>query len=101
MERRAFRVDPQLADLARAMRRKPAPAEQRLWYCLRDRRLNGFKFRRQVGIDRYIADFYCAEAMLIVEIDGESHCGNEEDDERRTEKLRTMGYCVVRFSNVD
>jgi very-short-patch-repair endonuclease len=101
MERRAFRVDPQLVDLARGMRQKPAPAEQKLWYCLRDRRLNGFKFRRQVGIDRYIADFYCAETKLIVEIDGESHCGNEENDASRTETLRALGYSVIRFSNVD
>jgi very-short-patch-repair endonuclease len=101
MERRTFRVDPQLVELARGMRRKSAPAEQKLWYCLRDRRLNGFKFRRQVGIDRYIADFYCAQLKLIVEIDGESHCGNEREDQRRTETLNTLGLGVIRFSNVD
>src|SRR5258708_6289757 len=61
MERRAFRVNPQLLSLAREMRHKPAPAEQKLWYCLRNRRLNGFKFRRQHPIDPYVADYCCAE----------------------------------------
>jgi very-short-patch-repair endonuclease len=63
--------------------------------------LNGYKFRRQIGVDRYIADFYCAETRLIVEIDGESHVGNEDADARRTEIFRKLGYRVIRFSNVD
>jgi very-short-patch-repair endonuclease len=65
---RRHRVDRKILERARAMRREAAPAERILWYCLRDRRLGGFKFRRQVGIGRYVADFYCAECHLIVEL---------------------------------
>jgi very-short-patch-repair endonuclease len=61
MERRAFRVDPQLLEFARVLRTVQTTAEEKLWRCLQNRRLNGFKFRRQVPIDRYVADFYCAE----------------------------------------
>ena len=101
MEHRPFSVDPRLLDLAREMRKKPAPAEQKLWYCLRSRRLNGFKFRRQHPVDCYVADYYCAEARLIVEFDGESHIGREQEDAVRTARLNELGYAVVRYSNVD
>ncbi len=83
------------------MRQAPAPAEQRLWYCLRDRRLNGFKFRRQVPVGPYIADFYCAACRLIVELDGDSHAHRHEYDAERTEYLNQDGYVVVRFVNDD
>jgi very-short-patch-repair endonuclease len=103
MERRPFRVDPQLLEFARGMRQKAAPAEQILWWCLRNRRLNGFKFRRQTPIGKYIADFYCAECKLVVELDGESHFEPAADvkDARRTERLNDDGYSVVRYTNVD
>jgi very-short-patch-repair endonuclease len=103
MERRAFRVDPRLLEFARELRRDSAPAEQRLWSCLRTRRLNGFKFRRQFAVDRYVADFYCAECKLIVELDGDSHFepGSELKDAKRTENLEAQGYTVNRFTNVD
>jgi very-short-patch-repair endonuclease len=55
---------------ARSMRRAPTEAEDRLWGALRGRRLNRIKFKRQAPVGTYIADFLCAEAMLIVEIDG-------------------------------
>jgi very-short-patch-repair endonuclease len=103
MERRAFRVDPRLLELARGLRHESAPAEQKLWKCLRNRQLNGFKFRRQFAIDRYVADFYCAECKLIVEIDGASQFEpqSETDDAKRTERLADLGYAVVRFTNID
>jgi lysyl-tRNA synthetase class 2 len=101
MERRAFRVDPQLLALARAMRHEPAPAEQKVWRCLRNRKLNGFKFRRQFAIDRYIADFCCAECKLIVELDGDSHSDREQYDAERTRALQAKGYTVFRCTNVD
>ncbi len=65
--------------------------------------MNGFKFRRQVAIDRYVADFYCAEARLIVELDGDSHFEGDAavNDEMRTAQLNRQGYEVVRFTNVD
>jgi 5-methyltetrahydrofolate--homocysteine methyltransferase len=83
------------------MRKRSAPAEQKLWYCLRDRRLNRLKFRRQVSIDQYVADFYCAESKVIIELDGESHIGQEQNDELRTTQLNRLGFRVIRFSNVD
>ena len=83
------------------MRQEPAPAEEKLWWCLRDRRLNGFKFRRQVGMGRYIADFYCAVCKLVVELDGDSHDGRQEYDEQRTEELGRRGLKVLRFVNTD
>jgi very-short-patch-repair endonuclease len=101
MENRSSRVAPQLLDFARDMRQKPAPAEQTLWYRLRDRRLNGFKFRRQVAIGSYIAEFLCASCKLIVELDGDSHADRQPYDEQRTAELREQGFEVIRFLNTD
>jgi very-short-patch-repair endonuclease len=98
---RPNRVDPELLRRAKEMRHEPAPAEQKLWWCLRDRRLNGFKFRRQYPVRGYVADYYCAEAGLIVELDGDSHEGREEYDARRTDALIQEGFRVVRFVNTD
>ena len=98
---RPHRVSDELLARAREMRHEPAPAEQKLWWCLRDRRLNSFKFRRQVPVLGYVADYYCAERKLIVELDGDSHNGREEYDEKRTQKLMSEGYRIVRFVNTD
>ena len=99
MERRAFRVDPRLLEFARLMRMHETRAEEKLWQCLRNRQLNGFKFRRQVPIDRYVADFYCAESKVIVELDGEAHEEKQESVAERTDRLQNLGYRVVRFTN--
>lgn len=100
-QRRTSRVDPGLLSFAKAMRHSPAPAERKIWRCLRDRKLNGLKFRRQYPVDRFIADFYCAEFRLIVEADGQSHALREAYDADRTSRLNELGYSVVRYSNVD
>jgi very-short-patch-repair endonuclease len=85
------------------MRSEPAPAERKVWRCLRNRRLGGFKFRRQAGIERYIVDYLCAELRLIVELDGHSHYrdGSAENDAKRTARLKALGYEVVRYTNID
>ena len=83
------------------MRHEAAPAEQVLWWCLRNRRLNAFKFRRQFAVLNYVADFYCAECRLIVELDGDSHDGRQKYDEQRTRELNEDGFRVVRFVNTD
>jgi very-short-patch-repair endonuclease len=88
-----------LKGLARALRRNSSDAELRLWYHLRDRRLDGAKFRRQFPVGPYIADFACIEAMLIVELDGGQHSEQVERDAARTEYLERRGYRVVRFWN--
>ena len=94
-------LNPVLLARAREMRHDPAPAEKKLWRCLRDRQLGGFKFRRQHVIGPYIADFYCHACRLIVEIDGESHGHREEYDATRTQILNRGGDHVIRFMNED
>jgi very-short-patch-repair endonuclease len=84
---------------ARQLRQPLSPPEHKLWQLLRGRRLNGFKFRRQHPIGRYIVDFYCAEAGLVVELDGASHLLQVEYDQARMAWLEAQGYHVVRFGN--
>jgi very-short-patch-repair endonuclease len=86
---------------ARSLRREQTDAEQTLWHELRSRRLEGFKFKRQVSLGSYIADFMCFECKLIVEVDGSQHAARAPYDERRTLWLAERGYCVLRFWNVD
>jgi 2-isopropylmalate synthase len=85
---------------ARAMRGAPTDAELRLWRLLRDRRLNGFKFRRQVPVGRYIVDFLCVGSRLIVEADGSQHAESRHD-EVRDAYLASQGWKVLRFRNTD
>ena len=89
------------ASLARALRRKPAPAEAVLWKCLRNRALAGFKFRRQHLIGRYVVDFACPECKVAVEVDGESHLSSRREDEERSRLLELEGWSVQRFWNTE
>jgi very-short-patch-repair endonuclease len=84
---------------SRELRAASTDAERRLWSLVRGRRLGGCKFRRQVPIDRYFADFACVEARLIVEADGGQHSENEREDEGRTAVLEAAGWRVIRFWN--
>jgi very-short-patch-repair endonuclease len=90
-----------LKPLARQKRHHPAPAENLLWECLRNRRIAGLKFRRQHAIERFIVDFYCAEAHLVVEVDGPIHDYTPEEDAIRQEFLESVGTRVIRFTNDD
>ncbi|TZG36203.1 endonuclease domain-containing protein [Agrobacterium sp. B1(2019)] len=83
---------------ARKLRRDETDAEYRLWYELKGRRLNGFKFSRQVPLGAYIADFVCREKMLVVELDGSQHASSPHD-RQRTLWLNGQGYAVLRFWN--
>jgi very-short-patch-repair endonuclease len=83
---------------ARQLRVNSTDAERRLWSLLRDRRMGGYKFRRQCPIGPYIADFACFEHMLIVEADGGQHADNP-NDQRRTNWLQAQGWRVIRFWN--
>jgi len=85
--------------LARKLRRNQSEAEKRLWRAVRSRRLGGYKFRRQVPIGHFIADFLCEDARLIVELDGGQHAENKADDLLRTQSLEAFGYRVIRFWN--
>ena len=86
---------------ARELRKSSPDAEQAIWRALRDRQLDGYKFRRQRPIGRYFADFACIEAKLIVELDGGQHFEPEAmaADERRTTELRRLGFQVLRFTD--
>jgi very-short-patch-repair endonuclease len=84
---------------AARLRAASTDAEQRLWYDLRNRQLGGFKFRRQVTVGRFIADFACFECQLIVEADGGQH--GAEQDAARSAYLGTLGWKVLRFWNND
>jgi very-short-patch-repair endonuclease len=86
---------------ARALRRDPPDAEKKLWRMLRDRRLDGVKFRRQFPIGRYISDFCCIKRRLIVELDGGQHAERAEYDLRRTASLESRGFRVLRFWNAE
>ena len=84
-------------DYARGLRRRQTDAERRLWARLRDRRLLGVRFARQVPIGPYIVDFCCREQRLIVELDGGQHATRADYDAGRTALLEGLGYRVLRF----
>jgi very-short-patch-repair endonuclease len=86
---------------ARRLRRDQTNAERALWFRLRDRRLQGLKFRRQVTIGHYIADFCCESQRLIIELDGGQHAERSIPDAERTAALEAQGYLVLRFWNND
>jgi very-short-patch-repair endonuclease len=86
---------------ARNLRQQQTDAERKLWFRLRDRRLHGMKFRRQVPVDRYVVDFCCEAAHLIVELDGGQHVKRNAEDAKRTETLESEGYLVLRLWNHD
>jgi very-short-patch-repair endonuclease len=83
---------------ARRLRHAPPATERLLWTLLRHRRLDGLKFRRQVPLGRYVADFLCPRHRLIVEADGPHHEDSLHDVERDA-WLRAQGFRVLRFTN--
>ena len=82
------------------LRRDATDAERRLWSALRDRRLSGYRFRRQFPIGPFIVDFACTHCRLIVEVDRSQHA-DSETDRKRTAFLETEGWRVLRFWNGD
>ncbi|HLH12511.1 MAG TPA: DUF559 domain-containing protein [Methylovirgula sp.] len=88
---------------ARQLRRNQTSAEEQLWRALRGRKLNGFKFVRQLPLGPYFADFVCREQKLVVEVDGATHGSDAEvsRDERRSAYLAGLGYRVVRITNAE
>ena len=89
-----------LMERAKAMRSKPTEAERALWSILRNKRLAGYKFKRQVVLDFYIVDFVNFEHRLIVEADGSQHADNVGDD-RRDAYLANENFRILRFWNND
>ena len=88
------------SERARQLRRNSTDAERRLWSALRDRRLEGYRFRRQYPIGSYIVDFACTRYRLIVEADGGQHA-DSDSDHRRDAWLEGEGWRVLRFWNND
>jgi len=88
---------------AKSLRMNMTQAETILWNALRNNKLNGYKFRRQHPISRFIADFYCHEARLVIEIDGEIH--NDIDshayDRDRSNIIKELDIKVIRFTNYE
>jgi very-short-patch-repair endonuclease len=93
------RGDSLTRQLARNLRKNSSDAEKLLWFYLRDRRLNGFKFRRQYPIGPFIVDFVCLEKKLVIEVDGGQHAEMVAEDLKRTEFLSNYGYKALRFWN--
>lgn len=87
--------------MARQLRNKQTDAERLLWRYLRNRKILGYKFRRQHPIGRYIVDFVCLEKMVVIELDGGQHLEQTEQDMERTEYLSSIGYEVYRYWNND
>ena len=86
---------------ARRLRKEQTPVEAILWRRLRGRQFAGFKFRRQLPVKGYIADFCCPERKLILELDGGQHLETTDYDRRRTEVLKSWGYKVLRYWNTE
>ncbi len=88
---------------AKRLRRDATQAEQKLWQQLRNRRLAGLKFRRQMPIGPYVVDFICLEQGLVIEVDGSQHgtLANQMHDEARTAYLNQQGFQVIRVWNND
>ena len=87
----------------RDLRVKQTEAEKILWQKLRNRQINGFKFFRQLSIGKYIADFYCSELRLVIELDGSHHYEENvfEYDKIREEFMKSLDIKTIRFSNLD
>ena len=96
-----YGAKPETFEAARILRIRMTPAEKLLWERLRNKQLNNLKFRRQHPIHFYIADFYCHEKKLVVELDGKIHekPENLEWDKNRTAVMNDYDIKVIRFTN--
>jgi very-short-patch-repair endonuclease len=95
------RVSETTRDRAIDLRKQATQPEKLLWSILCDRQLDGLKFRRQHPIEPFIVDFYCPEAKLVIELDGESHNDREAYDADRSKLLAKLGLNVMRITNDD
>ena len=95
--------NPKLKQLSRELRKNMTDAEKLLWSKLRMKQLKGLMFSRQKPLGEYIADFYCHQAKLVIEVDGGQHFSDDsiEYDKIRDEFIGSMGLTVLRFTNTD
>ena len=96
-----YGTEPIILKLARKNRKKMTAAERKLWEQLKDRRFLGIKFRRQHPVSRFIADFYCHQAKLIIEVDGGYHLETHQKDSDvgREFELKDLDLTIIRFRN--
>ena len=93
------RIVPETRTRARRLRKDSTDTEGALWNLIRNRQLLGYKFRRQVPVVKYIADFVCLERRLIIELDGGQYQEQTDYDAGRTRCLESQGFMVIRFWN--
>ena len=98
-----FGANAETLRVAGDLRHSTTPAEKALWQRLRNRQVDGFRFRRQHPIDEFIVDFFCYEAMLVIEVDGDVHLDSAqtERDFERTRLLNRLGIQVIRIRNAE
>ena len=89
--------NPKLKDRSRKLRKNATFTERLLWKYLRAAQLNGYRFLRQKPIDEFIVDFYCKKVQLVIEIDGVTHNNKQSYDKRRENRLRELGFNVLRL----
>ena len=90
-----------LKEYAKKLRNNSTYTEIMLWNYLKQKQIRGYDFDRQKPIDNYIVDFYCKDLMLAIEVDGDSHYGNEKKDEEKDKRLNQLGVAVLRFDDLE
>jgi len=93
------RIKPQTKQRSRKLREQMTDAERKLWKVLRKKQMNGYKFRRQYPVRKYILDFVCLDTRLVIEVDGGQHQESVANDQERTLWLEQQGFKVLRFWN--
>ncbi|OGU35588.1 MAG: DNA methylase [Ignavibacteria bacterium GWB2_35_6b] len=99
MRRTIIPYNPALKQKARELRNNSTTSEIKLWKFLKGRQMCGYDFHRQKPLDNYIVDFFCNKLMLAIEIDGLSHIGKEKYDEKRQQRLESLGIIFLRFED--
>ena len=100
-KRKIIPYNPKLKEFARKLRKDSTFTEILLWSYLKGKQMRGYDFDRQRPIDNFIVDFYCKDLQLAIEVDGESHYGNPDRDEKRDKRLSELGVTVLRFDDLD
>jgi very-short-patch-repair endonuclease len=94
-----YGATPAIFERAFRLRKNMTPAEELLWEKLKGKQIAGVRFRRQHPISRYIVDFYCHAAKLVIELDGKIHLAKKEQDIERTKEIENLGIQLIRFNN--
>ena len=95
--KKKYNIPDYVIELARELRKRQTTSEKIIWEVVRNRRLQGFKFRRQQPVGRYIVDFLSIEGKLVIEIDGSIHNNTKEYDYEKDAFLKSAGFSVLRL----